>query len=76
MRTITERCRLYRPLDAPHDFDAESGWCIHGCGHRDDGRVINSAGRTIRNPAPGFTRHAHTPDPQPDTPLLDLEELT
>lgn len=33
-----------------HDFDPGSGWCIHGCGVRDDGLVI--ATRTARTIAP------------------------
>lgn len=24
-----------------HWFDADSGWCIHGCGVRSDGRVVH-----------------------------------
>lgn len=24
-----------------HNFDWYSGWCRHGCGNREDGRVIN-----------------------------------
>jgi hypothetical protein len=24
----------------PHRFDSSSGWCVNGCGWRDDGRSI------------------------------------
>jgi len=24
--------------DLPHEFDPVSGWCLHGCGWREDGR--------------------------------------
>lgn len=27
-----------------HDFDKTSGWCIHGCGMRDDGRRVGKGG--------------------------------
>lgn len=25
-----------------HTFDPDSGWCVHGCGVRDDGLVMNT----------------------------------
>jgi hypothetical protein len=30
-----------------HTFDPDSGWCIHGCMTRDDGRAVTTAGNTI-----------------------------
>lgn len=42
-------CRPYRAGQL-HDFDPVSGWCAHGCGVRDDGRVINMhTGQPIAN---------------------------
>ncbi|MGK9146656.1 hypothetical protein KXS11_03390 [Plantibacter flavus] len=72
MTSTTERCRLYRPLDAPHDFDPDSGWCIHGCGHKSDGRLINmTTGRTIRAARPDYQP---APAPLPEQPQLAIEE--
>ncbi len=39
-----------------HAFDPESGWCRHGCGVRDDARVVTHAGNPIR------TGRAEDPD--------------
>lgn len=30
-------CRIDKP---GHDYDPVSGWCLHNCGHRDDGRIV------------------------------------
>lgn len=50
-RTATE-CRPYRN-GAPHDFDSNSGWCVHGCGNRDDGRIITRQAEVI-HPGPTY----------------------
>ncbi|WP_419817014.1 hypothetical protein [Glaciibacter flavus] len=30
-----------------HQFDALSGYCIHGCGVRDDGHVVSREGKVL-----------------------------
>ena len=37
-----------------HSFDPLSGWCIFGCGNREDGRIISRDGRVIER-GPGYT---------------------
>lgn len=75
MASITERCRTYRPLDAPHDFDPDSGWCIHGCGHKADGRVINmTTGRTIRAARTNYQPPAPPAPPAPEHTQLAIED--
>lgn len=44
-RTAIE-CRPYRKCQ-PHDFSPISGWCEHGCGNRDDGRIITKQAEVI-----------------------------
>lgn len=34
---MTTTCRHF---STGHTFDEVSGWCIHGCGQRDDGRLV------------------------------------
>jgi len=34
--------------DLPHEFDVVSGWCLHGCGWREDGRSALHAQRPRR----------------------------
>lgn len=43
-------CRTYSP---GHDFDPVSGWCSHGCGHRDDGRI--SINGNDKHPGPEYS---------------------
>lgn len=33
-----------------HQFDTISGYCVHGCGNREDGRIVSREGNVI---APG-----------------------
>lgn len=41
-------CRKFRTDQGrSHTFDQLSGWCIYGCGNRDDGKVIARDGRTL-----------------------------
>lgn len=37
-----------------HIFHADSGWCIRGCGNRDDGRIVTWLGGVI-DPGPTYT---------------------
>lgn len=37
-----------------HHYDHLSGWCLHGCGARDDGRIVNYAGHVI-NAGPSYS---------------------
>lgn len=37
-----------------HRYHPHSGYCIHGCGAREDGRVISRAGTEI-HPGPRYT---------------------
>ena len=64
-------CQPHR-ADLGHDFDAVSGWCVHGCGVRDDGRIVNvRSGSPVRTashqPAAGPQTVEHAP-PQPTEP--------
>jgi hypothetical protein len=34
-----------------HRYDPVSGWCVHGCGNRDDGRVVTRGGDVVTRPA-------------------------
>lgn len=34
-----------------HWFDETSGWCVHGCGNRDDGRHTTIGGSPLAEPA-------------------------
>lgn len=54
MNNMPIRCRLYRAPDAPHSFDPVSGWCRHGCGAREDGKVTAYDGHVIK-PGPAYT---------------------
>lgn len=44
-------CRPYR-AGRPHMFSPVSGWCVHGCGVRDDGRVVNVLTGSVIAPGP------------------------
>jgi hypothetical protein len=44
-----------------HKFNHESGWCDHGCGVRNDGRIVTRGGAVVR---PG-------PTEQPTHPALE-----
>jgi len=37
-----------------HSFDPLSGWCIFGCGNREDGRIVTREGRLIEK-GPNYT---------------------
>lgn len=48
-----------------HAFDVTSGWCGHGCGVRDDRRVITRAGDAARDALPRPTEDIrHRIDPR------------
>lgn len=51
------RCLAYRGPDAEHEFHPVSGWCIYGCGLRQDGRHHTTAGSVI-DPGPEYTAEA------------------
>ncbi|MEF3405799.1 hypothetical protein [Agromyces sp. CCNWLW203] len=40
--------------DKRHQFLPDSGWCIHGCGNRDDGRTTLLGGKVIV-PGPSYS---------------------
>jgi hypothetical protein len=50
-----------------HRFDPDSGWCVYGCGNRDDGMITTREGNVIRF-GPDYT-----PPPEPTSPLFDYE---
>jgi hypothetical protein len=31
-----------------HRFNRQSGWCVYGCGNRDDGRIVTRGGAEVR----------------------------
>ena len=37
-----------------HSFDPLSGWCLFGCGNRDDGRIVTRDGQVIEK-GPQYT---------------------
>lgn len=45
-----------------HDYDEISGWCLKGCGNRDDGRVTSRFGDVI---APGDESKRNTQEGMP-----------
>jgi hypothetical protein len=47
-----------------HDYAKESGWCIHGCGVRDDGRVISWQGEVLQD-AHAKWQTSYFNDPEP-----------
>jgi hypothetical protein len=53
MTTTPSKCLSYRGPDAKHDFDQVSGWCVYGCGLRQDGRHTTTAGWLI-DPGPEY----------------------
>ncbi|MFJ3394014.1 hypothetical protein [Leifsonia aquatica] len=57
MSNPPSRCLAFRGPNAQHDFDPDSGWCLHGCGLREDGRHIARAGQLI-NPGPEYSPEA------------------
>jgi hypothetical protein len=49
MTTQTTTCTRVREFSGKtHEFDPGSGWCLFGCGHRQDGRIVSFAGNVIR----------------------------
>lgn len=44
-------CRTDSPFG--HRFHPQSGWCLHNCGHRDDGRIVING--TEKYPGPEYT---------------------
>ena len=57
MTKTPSKCLAYLGPDAPHRFDAASGWCLNGCGLRQDGRHTTTAGSLI-DPGPEYTPEA------------------
>lgn len=51
------KCLAYLGPDGQHRFDGESGWCLNGCGLRQDGRLLTAAGSVI-DPGPEYTPEA------------------
>lgn len=45
---FAQQCKKFR-LDKglSHTFDRLSGWCVFGCGNRDDGRIVTGMGAVI-----------------------------
>ena len=43
--TSCKRFRIDKGLT--HRYDVLSGWCVFGCGNRDDGRIVTGAGAVI-----------------------------
>ena len=49
MFTTATACVRHRTSKAlSHTFDPVSGWCKHGCGNRDDGRISTREGNDIQ----------------------------
>lgn len=69
---IPTACRAWRSA-LGHRFDPESGWCIHGCGVRDDGRVI--AIRDARPLAPGKPASV-PPTAREPLPRIEYHDVT
>lgn len=72
-------CTLHH---ATHAFDEVSGWCVHGCGLRDDGLVIVAHGTATRRTATArlrrdpSTHSVHVPDITEPRHSRDLDEET
>lgn len=62
-----------RPIGREHVFDPGSGYCVNGCGARDDGLKRNVAGVVIwraEKPAPAYPQTPiQFPDYESETPL-------
>ena len=43
--TSCTRPRITKGLT--HSYDRISGWCLHGCGNREDGRITTREGNDI-----------------------------
>lgn len=48
------KCLAYLGPEGVHDFHPVSGWCLNGCGLREDGRHLTTAGSVI-DPGPEYT---------------------
>lgn len=42
-----EQCKPGKVHRWSHD-EFNSGWCVHGCGNRDDGRITSRSGDVLR----------------------------
>jgi len=52
---LSSQCKPHRiGRGLSHSFDPLSGWCIFGCGNRDDGRIVTFAGQVIEK-GPTYT---------------------
>lgn len=51
--------------DLPHVFDPVSGWCMHGCGWRDDGRSQYRPTPPDAIDVPDITEARRQPQPAP-----------
>lgn len=48
-------CKKFRTNKGrSHTYDVLSGWCIYGCGNRDDGRIVTREGNVIEK-GPQYT---------------------
>jgi hypothetical protein len=47
----TRTARECRP-GKRHRYDPVSGWCVHGCGNRNDGRVVSRGGDVLIRAVP------------------------
>lgn len=53
----TQTCRTGTITRLAHDFDPHSGWCLNGCGSREDGRRINPVSGNVLVNGPTYTSH-------------------
>lgn len=45
MNKTNDECRAFPVgISRTHKFDEVSGWCVYGCGNRDDGRAVSRSG--------------------------------
>lgn len=52
---LATQCARHRiETGRSHTFDPVSGWCQHGCGVREDGRITNKSG-SILNSGPTYS---------------------
>ncbi|WP_454137246.1 hypothetical protein [Microbacterium paulum] len=57
-------CRIHRDAAGKtimrHEFHAISGWCLWGCGSRNDGRIISIKSGQVISPGRTYTREELT----------------
>ena len=53
--TNASQCTKFRLTKGfSHSFDPLSGWCVFGCGNREDGGIVSRAG-TVLEAGPQYT---------------------